>query len=174
MQAMNYEEAIQQAVADGAIRAFRLSDNLAFVYRLRGDSYEARGLYGQEGDWRLGERLVSQSDIGTPERGLKAGWHAVPRLPSQAKPIETDAARQNPGYARPVLRQCYTCKQTKPEAEFARSAGNGGSARSWECNACYGQRMQELARFELRGDQRKGDALDKDTIASQPPPEGRI
>jgi hypothetical protein len=34
--------------------------------------------------------------------------------------------------------------------------------------------MQELARFEQRGDQRKGDALDKDTIASQPPPEGRI
>jgi hypothetical protein len=171
---MTYDDAIKQAVKEGAIRAFRLSDNLAFVYRLGEGGYEARGLYGSEDGWRLGERLVSAKDIGTPERGLKAGWHPVPGLPAQAKPIELEAAKQNPGYARVVLRQCYTCKESKPEAAFERPEGGGQLARQWECNDCYERRMRELAAYRKRGEARQGDFLDKDTLASPPPAEGRI
>lgn len=165
---MTLEEALQQVVKEGAIREYRLSDNLAFVYRLKGNVYQARGLYVGEDGWRLGERLVSAKQLNSPD-----GWYDVFGLPWQAKAIEMQAAKQNPGYARAILQQCYTCKQVKPLSEFER-AGNGlGPHRDWECNECYERRLRELQAYRRQAP-RKGDYLDKETLASPPPPEGRI
>lgn len=165
---MNYDEALAQMAAQGAIRAYRLSDNTAYAYRLKGDHYEARGLYAANGNWKLGDTLVSAKGVGrSPD-----GWYRVTGMPRRAAPIENEAAKKNPGYSNVVLRQCYTCKQFKPESEFQRAGNN--SHRNWECNECYGRRMRELAAYEKAGALRQGDALDKVTQVSPPPPQGNI
>ncbi len=56
---MTFEEALRKTVEEGAIRFYRLSDNLAFVYRFRNNSFDAKGLYVIGGDWKLGDRLDS-------------------------------------------------------------------------------------------------------------------
>ncbi len=167
---MTYDEIIEKVVAEGAIRAYRLSDSTAYAYRLKDDHYEARTLIGINRDWSLGKTLVSTKTIGrSPD-----GWYRIVGLPKRALPIELEAAKQNPGYSKVVLRQCYTCKQYKPEAEFERPGNGGDPHRNWECNECYGRRQRELAAFQKAGGARKGDALDRQTLASPPPPQGKI
>ncbi|MQC26309.1 MAG: hypothetical protein DWG76_02520 [Chloroflexi bacterium] len=171
---MTYDAVIKQAVEEGAIRVFRLSDNLGFVYRYKAGTFEARGLYGREGNWQLGKRMVSAKDILQPDMGIKDGWHQVPHLPGQAQPIDSEEAKANPGYAQVELRQCYTCKQYKSTQAFERVEGDPQLARNWECNECYERRMREMAAYRKSGKPRSGDFLDKDTMASPPPPEGQI
>ena len=167
---MRYEEAIEKAVAEGAIRIYRLSDSTAYAYRLKNNHYEARTLVGINGDWSLGKTLVSTKTIGRSEDG----WYRIVGLPKRALPIEQEAAKTNPGYSKVILRQCYTCKQYKPEAEFERPSVDSDQHRNWECNECYSRRQRELASFQKVGGLRKGDAIDRQTLASPPPPQGKI
>lgn len=167
---MTYDEAIEKAVIEGAIRAYRLSDSTAYVYRLKGDHYEARTLIGIGGDWSLGKTLVSGKVVGrSPD-----GWYQIVGLPRRALPIELEAAKHNPGYSKVVFRQCYTCKQNKPEAEFERPGNGDDLHRNWECNECYHRRQRELAAFQKAGSARKGDTVERETLASPPPPQGKI
>jgi hypothetical protein len=167
---MTYEEAIEKAVTEGAIRAYRLSNCTAYAYRLKENHYEARTLIGISGDWTLGNTLVSNKDIGRNADG----WYRIVGLPKRAMPIESEAAANNPGYSQVKLRQCYTCKKYKPEAEFDRPGNTGDLHRNWECNECYERRQRELASFQKVGGARKGDAIDRQTLASPPPPQGKI
>ena len=166
---MTYEEALEKLIAEGAIREYKLSDNLAFVYRYQNGRFQARGLYGREGDWRLGGRLVSALDYSDA-----SGWHTVNVLPWQARAIEDPAAQKNPGYAIAILQQCYTCKEEKPISAFSHAGPPSLRPRDWECSECYQRRMRELAQFKAQSPKRQGDALNQDTLASPPPPEGEI
>jgi hypothetical protein len=167
---MTYEEIIEKVVAEGGIRVFRLSDSTAYAYRLKDDHYEARTLVGINGDWTLGKTLVSAKEVGRrPD-----GWYRTPGLPKRALPIQNEAAKKNPGYSQVILRQCYTCKQYKSEAEFERPGKSGDQHRNWECNECYNRRQRELTAFQKVGGMRKGDALERQTLASPPPPQGKI
>jgi len=166
---MIFDKAVEQAVAEGAIRIYKLSENMAFVYRLKDGQYQARGLTRIEEDWKLGDYLASSKQFITPD-----GWYRVAGLPWRAKPLEYKDAKENPGYARAAMRQCYTCKQTKPEAEFARPRTGDHLSRDWECNECFGRRAREMAGYRKAGEKRGGDYLEKDTIASPPPPKGQI
>lgn len=173
---MTYEEALAKIVAEGAIRAYRLSDTTAYAYRLKDKHYEARTLIGTTaGDWKLGITQVSSQGV---ERHPD-GWYRVIGLPRRARPIELDEAKKNPGYSQLVLRQCYTCKKYKPEAEFERAgnsdaSGSPAGQRNWECNECYTRRQRELVAFKRGGAPRKGDSLDRVTLASPPPPRTEI
>ena len=167
---MTYEAAIEKVVAEGAIRAYRLSDSTAYAYRLKDGHYEARTLVGIDGDWSLGKTLVSTKTVGRSQDG----WYRIVGLPKRALPIELEAAKKNPGYSKVILRQCYTCKQYKPEAEFERPGAVSDAHRNWECNECYNRRQRELTSFQKVGGARKGDAIDRQTLASPPPPQGKI
>lgn len=164
---MTYEKALEKAAAEGAIRVFRLSDNTAYVYRLKDNHYEGRTLSAMDGNWELLATMAGESSWGRSDDG----WYQVEGLPHTAKPIPLEAAENNPGYLQASLRQCYTCKQTKPESEFEREGGD--PHRAWECNQCYNRRQSEVAAYETSSP-RKGDFVDKDTFASPPPPEGTI
>jgi len=164
---MTYDEALAKVAAEGAMRVYRLSDNTAYAYRLKNNKYEARGLYALNGDWKLGNTLVSAQGVGrSPD-----GWYYVLGMPRRAVPIENEAAKKNPGYSTLTLRQCYTCKQFKAETEFQRPGGD--SHRNWECNECYSRRQRELVAFQ-KAPARSGDLLDRQTLASPPPPQGKI
>lgn len=165
---MTYEEALAKVVAEGAIRAYRLSDTTAYVYRLKEKHYEARTLIATNDDWTLGSTQVSAQGV---ERHPD-GWYRVIGLPHRARSIEMEEAKKNPGYTQVVLRQCYTCKLYKAEAEFARAGSD--AHRNWECNECYARRQRELVAFKRGGAPRKGDSLDRVTLASPPPPQGKI
>lgn len=167
---MTYEELLEKAAAEGAIRVFRLSDHTGFVYRLQDNSYQARGLTAKEGSWGFSPQLVSS---GGAIKQSEDGWSPVMGLPKRAVPIENEAAKGNPGYSQVQLQQCYTCKKYRPVAEFERSGAAADPRRAWECNECYGRRQREANAYE-QASTRKGDFLDKDTFASPPPPEGKI
>lgn len=162
---MTYEEALEKLTAEGAIRAYRLSDNTAYAYRFKDGKYQARTLVGKDGDWKLGATLVSGKAVGRTDDG----WYEVIGLPHRAQPIASEAAEKNAGYTVQALRQCYSCKKFKPEAEFERQGGD--SRRNWECNECYERRMREMA---LLAPARRGDFLERDTLVSPPPPQGKI
>jgi hypothetical protein len=162
---MTYEEALNKVAAEGATRAFRLSDHTAYAYRLKDNKYQARLLTAKDGVWSLGSTLASGKNIGRSADG----WYNIVGLPHRAQPIDNEAARKNPGYSTVSLRQCYSCKQFKPEAEFARPGGD--SHRNWECNECYSRRQRELA---LIAPARRGDYLTRETLVSSPPPQGKI
>lgn len=166
---MTFDEAIEQAVAQGAIRVYRLSDSLAYVYRRREGGYQARGLYAFEGKWSLGDRLVSARVLSSAD-----GWFELPALPWQAQAIELEAAKQNPGYGLAIMQQCYTCKENKPILAFERPGSKASTLRKWECNQCYERRMREMANYQKAGAFRQGDYLSKATVASPPPAEGEI
>ncbi len=163
---MTYEQALEKLVGEGAIRVFRLSDSTAYVYRFKDNKYEVRTLSAIDGDWKLTDTVVSRTTGRNPD-----GWYPVLGMTKQAQPIPLEAAKQNPGYSRISLRQCYTCKQFKPEAEFERP---GNQHRNWECNECYARRQRELAAYTKITGLRKGDVLDRETLASPPPPQGKI
>jgi hypothetical protein len=162
---MTYEEALTKVAAEGATRAFRLSDNTAYAYRMKDNKYQARLLSAKDGVWNLGGTLASGKHIGRSADG----WYNVVGLPFRAQPIDNDEAKKNPGYSTVAMRQCYSCKKFKPETDFARAGGD--SHRNWECNECYNRRMTELS---MLAPARRGDFLDRDTLVSPPPPQGRI
>jgi hypothetical protein len=166
---MTYDEALEKMVAEGAIRAFRLSDSTAYVYRLKDNQYEVRTLVGANGSWEPTKTAVSRT------MGRNAdGWYAVLGVSKEAKPIQSETAKKNPGYSQVSTRQCYTCKLFKPEAEFERPGSSGDQHRNWECNECYGRRQREQAAYKRITGMRKGDFLDRETLASPPPPQGKI
>lgn len=167
---MTYEEALAKVTAEGAIRVYRLSDSTAYAYRLKDNQYQARTLTATSDNWDLGKTLVSAKGVGRSADG----WYQVVGLPKRARPIELEAAKQNPGYSQVIVRQCYTCKKYKPEAEFERPGNGADPHRNWECNECYGRRQREVAGFHKSGDPRQGDFLDRQTLASPPPPQGKI
>lgn len=162
---MTYEEALAKVSAEGATRAFRLSDNTAYAYRLKDRKYQARLLVAKDGNWELRNTLASGKHIGRSEDG----WYEVVGLPLRAQPIDDEAARKNPGYSTVSVRQCYSCKQFKPETEFTRPGGD--SHRNWECNECYNLRQRELS---MIAPSRRGDYLTRETLVSSPPPQGKI
>ncbi|MEX1247463.1 MAG: hypothetical protein WEA61_03180 [Anaerolineales bacterium] len=166
---MTYEEALAKLAAEGAIRAFRLSDSTAYVYRLKDNHYQVRTLTAANGNWEMARKVASRREI----EPSADGWYPVEGLPKRAQPILLEAAMQNPGYSQLALRQCYTCKQFKPESEFERPGTGGDPHRNWECNECYSRRQRELAAYGKAG-ARKGDLLDRQTLASPPPPQGKI
>jgi hypothetical protein len=166
---MTYEEALEKLIAEGAIREYKISESLAFVYRYEENSYQARGVYGHEGDWKLGSRLVSSLDYSD-----QSGWQKVLGLPWQAYAIDNAQAMQNPGYAFAIIRQCYTCKEEKTIDQFSHAQGIASRSRDWECDECYQRRMREMAQYEESQSKRKGDALSKETLASPPPAESEI
>jgi hypothetical protein len=168
---MKFDAAIDQAVKQGAIRVFRLSDSTAYVYRFQDGKYQARTLSGdaESSEWTFVDALV-----GSEKRLSPDGWHQVLGLPHVAKAIETEAAMENPGYGQAAMRQCYTCKENKPEEAFKRASEGQYTERNWECNQCYEQRMREVGAYQRGGERREGDYLDKETVASPPPPEGKI
>jgi len=166
---MTFEQAMEQVVSQGAIRVYRLSNSLAYVYRMKGSSYQARGLYAVEGDWQLGERLVSAKDFASEN-----GWYGVPSLPWQSEAIDLGAAKDNPGYGLAILQQCHTCREQKPILAFERGGIGIARRRNWECNECYERRMSEMASYRKGKSIRQGDFLDKATIASPPPPQSDI
>lgn len=168
---MKFEAAIDKAVEQGAIRFFRLSDSTAYVYRFQGGKYQARTLSGdaESGEWTFVDALV-----GADKRLSADGWYQVLGLPHSAKAIETEVAKENPGYGQAAIRQCYTCKEYKPEGSFERASEGNYTERNWECNECYQQRMREVGAYQQGGERRAGDYLDKDTMASPPPATGGI
>ena len=166
---MKFEQAMEQVVSQGAIRVYRLSDSLAYVYRMLGSSYQARGLYAVEDDWQLGERLVSAKDYASGD-----GWNEVPALPWQGKAIDLEGAKDNLGYGLAIIQQCHTCKEQKPIMAFERGGIGVAHRRNWECNECYERRVREIASYRKKLSIRQGDFLDKVTIASPPPPQGEI
>lgn len=166
---MTYEEVLAKLAAEGAIRVFRLSDSTAYAYRLKDNKYEVRTLTATGGNWELARKVVGSRDIGPSADG----WYRVEGLPKRAQPIDLDGAKQNPGYTKVQLQQCYTCKQFKPASEFERPGREGDAHRGWECNECYNRRQREVTAFH-KTSPRKGDFLDRETLASPPPPQGKI
>ena len=166
---MTFDEVIEHSVSEGAIRQYRVSDHLAFVYRFQDGKYQARGLYANDGDWKLGKRLISSVDY-----SQQSGWHEVAGLPWQARAIDSESARANPGYAFAIFRQCYTCKEEKSINHFSHNKGVINRKREWECNQCYERRMREIRNFDSNKLLRSGDAVEKETIASAPPPASQI
>ena len=168
---MKFDAVIDKAVEQGAIRAFRLSDSTAYVYRFQNGKYQARTLSGdaESGEWTFVDALV-----GADKRLSPDGWYQVLGLPHTAKAIENEAAKENAGYDRAAMRQCYTCKENKPERAFERASEGQYTERNWECNECYKQRMGEVGAYQHGGERRAGDYLDKETVASPPPPKGQI
>lgn len=166
---MTYEEALAKVAAEGAIRVFRLSDSTAYAYRLKDNKYQVRTLTAVGGNWELARKVASRGDI----EPSQDGWSNVLGMPKQAIPIDLEAAKQNPGYSQVTLQQCYTCKQFKPESEFVRPGRSADPHRNWECNECYQRRQRELAAFH-RSSTRQGDALQKETLVSPPPPQGKV
>jgi hypothetical protein len=167
---MTYEEALAKVTAEGAIRAYRLSDSMGYAYRLKDGQVQARGLHAVNDVWHLGDSLVSAKMVGRSADG----WYPVVGLPKRAQPIELDAAKANPGFTAEASRQCYTCKQYKKESLFERPGNQDAALRNWECNDCYYRRKRELAGFHKTGTGRSGDSLDRETLASPPPPQGKI
>ena len=166
---MTFDEAIEQSVSEGAIRQYRVSDNLAYVYRFYDGQYQARGIYATEGQWALGKRLVASVDY-----SQQSGWHTVVGLPWQAQAIESEPAKLNPGYGFAIFRQCYTCKEEKSINRFSHQGGQINRRREWECNECYERRMREVRAFNRKSPLRSGDAVEKETIASAAPPISQI
>ncbi len=166
---MTYDEIVEKSVAQGAIRVYRLSNNLAFVYRFSERGFEARGLYASEGNWILGERLVSTVDYSD-----RKGWHPIRGMPWQASAINTKKAKLNSGYGIAILRQCYTCKETKSEDQFLHSSSGGLFPRDWECRNCYDRRIRDIEKFQAEESRRSGDSLKNENFASPSPPSGEI
>lgn len=168
---MKFEKAIEQTVQQGAIRVYRLSDSTAYVYRFKDGRYQARTLLGdaESGEWELGNYLASERALPKED-----GWYDVVGLPHRAKAIESEAAAQNPGFEQAALRQCYTCKEMRPEKAFERPGLGEHDRRNWECDTCYQQRLRELGRFRAVGSLRAGDSLERETLASPPPPSSEI
>ena len=166
---MTFDEAIEKVVEQGAIRVYRLSNSLAFVYRLTDSGYQARGLYAVENNWALGKRMVSVKDLASLD-----GWFDLAVLPWQAEAIELEAAKMNPGYGIAIWQQCHTCKKSKPQLAFLRTTSSVFQRRNWECNECYERRTREIKNYRRINSTREGDYLSKATIASPPPAEGEI
>ncbi len=166
---MQFEQVLELSIEEGAVRLYRISDNLAYVYRYSQGRYEARGLYAFEGEWELGKRLVSTKDYSDT-----SGWHPVPYLPKQAKPIENEAALANPGYGFGLFRECYTCKEKKGPEHFSRANHASNDDREYECDKCYQRRQSELKQYQQQGPQRSGDSLSKETLSSPPPPSSQV
>jgi hypothetical protein len=166
---MQFEQVLQKSIEEGAIRFYRVSESMAFVYRYSEPNFEARGLYAKEGSWSLGSRLVS-----TINYSRLNAWHIVPHLPWQAEAIDDEQARQNPGYGIALLVQCYTCKESKGFDHFSRMGKAAKNDREWECDDCFQRRSNELALFKAQGSSRSGDDLHKETISSPAPPSSEI
>ncbi len=166
---MTFEEAMEKCVADGAIRSYCISENLAFVYRIQDAKIQARGIYGIEGKWKLGERLVSSKNY-----AINKGWHTIRALPWQAKAIESDAAKYNPGYANALFQQCYTCKETKASNLFSHLSAPGKHARDWECDQCFERRMREIDLYKSENTKQDGDNIEKEQFSPLPSAEHQI
>ncbi|KAA3648208.1 MAG: hypothetical protein DWQ07_04220 [Chloroflexi bacterium] len=169
---MNYEQLVENLVEDGAIRIYKVSDSFGFAYRWKDGRVQVRNftLAAEGGDnWLLKNRLVG-SEVPTTEDG----WFPAESIPSYAKPIELEAALDNPGYYAGMTQQCQTCKQQKPLFAFERENGDTRGYRTWECNDCYNERLAEVRQYEENPDQRVGDYVKRPTHASKPPVEGDI
>ena len=117
----------------------------------------------------MGKRLVASKDY-----SQQSGWHDVAGLPWQAVAIDSELAKVNPGYGFAIFQQCYTCKEVKSIVQFSQHDDAINRKRQWECNECYERRMREIKIFRKKTGLRKGDVIEKETIASAPPPASQI
>ena len=169
---MNYEQIVGNLVEDGAIRIYKVSESFGFAYRWKDGRTQVRNFVrSADGPdhWELKHRLV-----GSDEPTSADGWFPAERIPIYARPIELEAAQENPGYYADLTQPCQTCKQLQPLSAFERENGSTRGYRSWECNDCYNQRLAEVQQYEENPDQRVGDYVKRPTHASKPPVEGDI
>lgn len=166
---MNYEQALEQLVNEGAIRLWRVSGGWQIVYRVKDGRIEARGLHKISDNWKLAETLVSSKTYRQPD-----GWYQVYDIHPRAELIPMESAQSNPGYFTGMVRQCHTCKKNRPILMFSREAIRERGYRTWECNICAQERREEIGDYHLVGDQHVGDYLQSGRHTSRPPVEGEI
>lgn len=164
---MKWEEAIDEAANQGAIRVWEASKGWALVYRLRQARWEVRNLVrvGTD-DWEMPEKVVGAKLVS------RDGWTAVSRIHHRAQPIANIRAEKNKGYYLGLERRCETCKQIRTADEFERQELAEGRFRTWECNSCAAERRRELGKYRDAG--RVGDVVRRATHVSRPPVESEI
>lgn len=166
---MNFDEAREQVVSEGAIRIWRVSGGWQIAYRINDGRIEARGLHKIGDKWKLADHLVSSKTYREPD-----GWHQVYAMHQQAEPIMLKRAQSNPGYYSGLTRQCHTCKKYRPISMFNRDMIGERRLRTWECEKCADERREEMERYQLYEEEHVGDYLHRAAHASRPPVEGEI
>jgi hypothetical protein len=166
---MNYEQALEQLVNEGAIRLWRVSGGWQIAYRVTDSRIEARGLHKIRNSWKLAETLVSSKTYRQPD-----GWYQVSDIHPRAKPIARESAQNNPGYFTGMVRQCQTCKKHRPILMYNREAIGERGFRTWECNICAQERREDINEYHILGNKRIGDYLQSGRHTSRPPVEGEI
>jgi hypothetical protein len=158
---MTWDETLDAMVRDGAIRLWRASRGWAVVYRLGREGWEGCSLIRRPG----GEWMATESLAGGTRRGSR--WQPVAVVHHRAIPVDRRGATRNRGYFLDITRRCETCKRVLPLAQFERQRRDTTAFRSWECNDCSAERVQELGKY--RTGRRIGDYLRRDSHASKPP-----
>lgn len=166
---MTFEQAMAQAVKEGAIRYYKISEGWGMAYRLNGRRVEVRGVSKVGDEWGLTTHMAGQ-----PRKRNNDGWYPVEGMPAQVEPINIKAAKQNPGYYLGLKRQCHTCKEEKPLLAFERPEDESEDYRTWECNGCYEQRKRELGQYAGEADKHVGDYVQREAHTSRPPVEGEV
>jgi hypothetical protein len=166
---MNFEEAIEQLVTEGAIRLWRVSGGWQIAYRVKNGRIEARGLHKIRNRWKVADTLVSSKTYHEPD-----GWYQVYDMHPGAEPIPLKSAQKNPGYLTGLVRQCHTCKKHLPISMFNREAIMERGFRTWECNTCAEERREEINEYHMLGDAHVGDYVQRVRHTSRPPVEGEI
>ena len=167
---MNYEQLVETLAEEGAIRIYKLSDSFGYAYRWMAGRVQVRTfVHTGDGQWVLKHRLA-----GSQKPTTEDGWFPAKSISVYAKPIEHEAAHDNPGYYAGMTQQCQTCKQFKPVAAFERANEDTRGYRTWECNDCYNERLAEVRQYDENPDQRVGDYVKRPMHASKPPVESEI
>ena len=152
---MKFNDALEELVAQGAIRIYRTSGAWAIAYRIKNNKIQARSLHKfGENDWRIGDTLVGHDPYANNN-----GWFTVPAAHQSAKPIELESAKKNPGYYIGLTQQCQTCKQVKPLSEFERDMTDEMDYRTWECNQCAAEREAQAVSTEFDPEKMVGDTI---------------
>jgi hypothetical protein len=150
---MKYQDALEELIAQGAIRLYRAGGAWAVAYRIKNGEIQARSMLKvAEDDWQLADTLVGYDPYTN-----KTGWFTVPAAHMSAKPIALESAKKNPGYYIGLTQQCQTCKQVKPLSEFERDMTGEMDYRTWECNQCAAERKARSADTEFDPEKMVGD-----------------
>ena len=102
---MNFDEAVDKLVEQGAIRMWRVSGGWYIAYRMRDGQYEARGINEVEGQWKLQDRMVGKGYL------REDGWYTVDAIHPGAAPLKGEAAEKNPGYSVSLQKGCTICEE---------------------------------------------------------------
>lgn len=165
---MEYQNALQQIIEEGAIRLWRVNAGWSIAYRLLDGNIQARGLHKIEGDWQLGARMVSSYTY------LQAdGWYQVDGMHAQAEPILSKQAEKNEGYFIGIVRQCQTCQKYRPASMFSRDMNPERNMRTWECDICADERSGETSNYRQHEHNHIGDIIQREGHSSRATVEGQ-